>query len=340
MTNASKWALTALVCGMTVGSYSTVTADETTWRVSIWGERRTSSEPLEWYAKEVEAKTGGQMKMRLTYGGDKPNVATDQIKSGAFEGAFFCSSYFSDKLPLLTVMELPMFGPENMSVLGRVELALADHPAIRAELRKWNVKMLVPLPQPQYQIMGTRRIARIDDLRGAKIRMSADMGKIFQDFGATTLHMTGKEGRAALKNGTLDAYITSYPAVFADHKIYETSKYVTDNISLGTQLCYLGVSQKAWDTLPAKTQQVMQDLRPAAISKYEEIYAREKAEAIPLFKQHGIEFVSFSPADRARLIAKAIKHWQAWIEEREKQGLKGREVFEFVQAKIREYGRK
>ena len=41
----------------------------------------------------------------------------------------------------------------------------------------------------------------------------------------------------------------------------------------------------------------------------------------------------FSVADRARLVAKAVKVWQAWVEEREKQGLKGREVFEFTQTK-------
>jgi hypothetical protein len=32
-----------------------------------------------------------------------------------------------------------------------------------------------------------------------------------------------------------------------------------------------------------------------------------------------------------------IKVWQAWVVEREKQGLKGGEVFEFTQAKIREF---
>ena len=48
----------------------------------------------------------------------------------------------------------------------------------------------------------------------------------------------------------------------------------------------------------------------------------------------------FSVADRARLVAKAVKVWQAWVEEREKQGLKGREVFEFTQTKIREFTRR
>ena len=50
--------------------------------------------------------------------------------------------------------------------------------------------------------------------------------------------------------------------------------------------------------------------------------------------------MSFHPTDRARLVARSIKVWQSWVQEREKQGLKGREVFEFTQAKIREFARK
>jgi TRAP-type C4-dicarboxylate transport system substrate-binding protein len=149
--------------------------------------------------------------------------------------------------------------------------------------------------------------------------------------------VTGPEAYAALKAGTLDAYVTSYPVTFASYKIQEVSKYVTDNISMGTQLCYFGVSQKAWDALPAKTRQVMQSLRQPAVAKYEEIYAGADAASIASFEQRGLEFVAFNPADRARLVAKAIKYWQGWVEEREKQGLKGREVFEFAQAKIREH---
>ncbi len=330
----------AVLVAALVGAFGSPAAAQITWKASIWGERRTSSEPIEWYAKQVAAKTGGQMKIQVVYGHDKGDAAADQLKSGAADGAYFCTSYYGDKMPLTTVIELPMFAPESIPVLGRVELALADHPAIQEELRKWNVKMLVPAPLPHHQLMGTRRIARIDDLRGAKIRISAEMGKIFEEFGATTLHMSGPEAYGALKGGTLDAYATSYPVTFASYKLHEVSKYVTDRISLGAQLCYFGVSLKAWDALPAKTRQVMQSLRQPAVEKYEEIYAREDAATIAAFKQRGLEFVPFSTTDRARLVAKAIKYWQAWIDEREKQGLKGREVFEFTQAKIREFGRK
>ena len=66
----------------------------------------------------------------------------------------------------------------------------------------------------------------------------------------------------------------------------------------------------------------------------------DDAAHIARFKSKGLEFVRFDAADRTRLVAKSIKVWNAWIEEREKEGLPGREVFIFAQQKIREFGRK
>ena len=83
----------------------------------------------------------------------------------------------------------------------------------------------------------------------------------------------------------------------------------------------------------------MLSLREPAVAQYEGIYAREDAVSIEAFKKQGLEFVPFNQGDRARLVAKAIKVWQGWVDEREKQGLKGRQVFEFAQAKIREQAR-
>jgi len=315
-------------------------AAETLWKAAIWGASRPSTQGVEWFMKEAAAKTGGQLRFEPSFDQVKPTEGVNLVKSGAYEAAFFCVSYVSAQMPLATVMELPMFAPESISALGRVELALADHPAIQEELKKLNVKMLVPAPLPQVQIMSMRPIARLEDFRGAKIRIPPEAGKSLEEFGATIHMLSGPQSAAGLKSGALDIAAFPYTTGFAAFKVHEAAKYVTDKISLGTQLCYLGVSHRAWEALAAPTQKALLGLRQPAVSQYEEIYAREDARNVAAFKQRGLEFVTFSAADRARLLAKTIKVWQAWVDEREKQGLKGREVFEFVQAKIREFGRK
>jgi TRAP-type C4-dicarboxylate transport system substrate-binding protein len=314
-------------------------ADTTTWKIQVWGPKRASLIPYEWYAKELAAKTGGRMKLEFTFDKGNPAEMLDLLKSGSADATYVCSQYVPKQAPLLTILDLPMFSPDNILAMGRTELALADHPAIEAELAAWNAKMLLPTPLPQYQLMGTRKVARLDDLKGAKIRMSGDMGRILAEYGAEVMTFPASESVAAMKSGKIELVSLPYPSTFAAYKLQDSSKYATENISLGAALCYLAVNVKSWEALPADVRKVMLDLREPLIARYPEAYAPEDAAAFAEFKAKGIELVKFNPVDRARLVARAIKAWDAWIDERQKQGLKGREVFEFTQKKMREYSK-
>jgi TRAP-type C4-dicarboxylate transport system substrate-binding protein len=312
-------------------------AGDITWKVQFWGPKRPSLFPYEWYAKELAAKTGGHMKLEISYDKGDPAASLDLLKSGSVDAAYICSQYVADKIPLSTVIDLPMFSPDNVTALGRVELALSDHPAIDGELRKWNTKMLLPTPLPQYQLMGTRKVARIDDFKGAKVRVSGEMGRILAAYGAEITNFPAPESAAALRSGRVDLVALGYPSTLAAYKVHEASKYVTQNISLGAAICFLGVNAKSWDALPADVRKTMLDLREPMVARYVEAYGTDDASTIAVFRSKGLEFVTFNPVDRARLVARAIKAWEAWVDERDKQGLRGREVFEFTQQKIREY---
>ena len=320
-------------------AWPALAAQDTTWKIEVWGAKRASLIPYEWYAKEVAARTGGRMKMEFTYDKGDPAQMLDLLKSGSADATYVCSQYVPKKAPLLTILDLPMFSPDNLVAMGRTELALADHPAIEEELRAWNAKMLLPTPLPQYQLMGTRKVARVDDLKGAKIRMSGDMGRILAEYGAEVMTFPASESMPALKSGKIDLVSLPYPSTFAAYKVQDSSKYATENISLGAALCYLAVNIKSWEALPADVRKVMLDLREPLIKRYPDAYAIEDAASFADFKAKGIELVKFNPVDRARLVARAIKTWDAWIDEREKQGLKGRQVFEFTQQKMREYSK-
>jgi TRAP-type C4-dicarboxylate transport system substrate-binding protein len=331
----------ALICAvMFLSALAASPADAaTTWKIQIWGPKRASLVPFEWYAREVEARTGGQIKFDIAFDKGKVTDAVELLNSGAADGTFICTQFFSEKMRLLTLIDLPLLTPESITSVGRLELAIADHPAVEAELRKSNLRVLLPTPLPQYQFMGTRRLTKIDDFQGAKVRISPEMGRILGEYGAQVISTSTAEAAGKLKEGKLDLVALPYPYAFATYKVDDASKYVTDKISLGSPLCYMGASQKSWDALPANVKKVMLELREPALARYEQAYAADDATTIAAFKSKGLEFVSFNPADRTRLVAKAIKIWNAWIEAREKEGLPGDEVFIFAQSKIRELGR-
>src|SRR5438067_1492982 len=89
-THARKRAAAAALALM-----SAAAAGAADWKAGIWGPARSQLEPLEWYAKEVAAKTAGRMKIELVYDGQaKGSDAVEWIKGGKYDATYICTAYF------------------------------------------------------------------------------------------------------------------------------------------------------------------------------------------------------------------------------------------------------
>ena len=109
------------------------------WNVSVWGKRRAFTEHVEKLAELVSAKTNGEFTMNISYGGLSKNKENlDGISIGAFEMAQFCAGYHRDKNRVVTVLELPFLGVENLEQEVAVSRAVYAHPAAEEEMAQWN----------------------------------------------------------------------------------------------------------------------------------------------------------------------------------------------------------
>src|SRR5210317_1962198 len=144
----------AAVCAI---SFAFVTeAAATEWNVSLWGKRRAFTEHVEKLAELVSQKTNGEFTMNISYGGLSKNTENlDGISIGAFEMAQFCAGYHPDKNRVVTVLELPFLGVENLEQEVAVARAVYAHPAATEEMAQWNARLLMTSPMPQYNIVGT-----------------------------------------------------------------------------------------------------------------------------------------------------------------------------------------
>ena len=145
--------------GAVVGAISCTFALEaaaTEWNVSVWGKRRAFTEHVEKLAELVSEKTNGEFTMNISYGGlSKNRENLDGISIGAFEMAQFCAGYHRDKNRVITVLELPFLGVENLEQEVAVSSAVYAHPAATEEMAQWNAKLLMTSPMPQYNLVGT-----------------------------------------------------------------------------------------------------------------------------------------------------------------------------------------
>jgi TRAP-type C4-dicarboxylate transport system substrate-binding protein len=205
---------------------------------------------------------------------------------------------------------------------------LWKHPALKRELLKWNAVPLLSAGLCQYHLMGKKAVRTAEDLKGARIRMGGEIGKVLAAAGAVPTLVPAPEVYESLSRGTIDLVGFPWTYAYGAYKIHEVSKFVTVPISLGTMNCPYIASKDAWDALPAKFKEYHMEW----YRKSPEVWAAEYQAAddkwMPIFKQK-LEFIDFPRSERDKLVAKAESFYKAWVEAREKEGLQGKDVFDY-----------
>ena len=125
-------------------------------------------------AELVAAKTGGDFVLNISYGGlSKNRENLDGISIGAFEMAQFCAGYHRDKNPTITVWSCRFWAFPRSSKNCRLESDLRAS-AAQKDLARWNAKLLMPSPMPQYNIVGKGAPrASLADFEGMRVRATA-----------------------------------------------------------------------------------------------------------------------------------------------------------------------
>lgn len=326
--------ITLALCVMLVASTLTSTVHAATeWQVSLWGQRRAFTEHLEKLAALVAEKTNGDFTLNLSYGGLAKNTENlDGISDGDFEMAQICAGYHPDKNPLLTVLELPFLGVENLAQEVRVSMALYQHPAVVREMEQWNAIILMPSPLPQYNVIGQGRAPdSLDDFSGIRVRATGGIGNALAMLGAQPTPMPATDVRQAMTSGAIEG------ASFAPHAhmsfgTLDASQWWTTNLNPGTVNCPVVVNIDALRRLPAHHCRALASSIPKALAHYITHYNQETMEQwLPTLDEKGIEPVTFSADELERLrVLVAQPAAEAWIRQQTEQGRPGRELYEFV----------
>ena len=231
-------------------------------------------------------------------------------------------------------MELPFLLPISMEQRAKVEMAVMNHPDIRAELADlWNMEFLGPSFVPAYEFMGNKRIETVADMKGVTVRISGRNAKVLQVFGAIPVRVFAPDGYKALERGTIDNFGFPYSYGFGVFKLYEVSKYVTEGLAMSGFFCFQGVNRDAWNKAPAAVRKEMpvaqQKARDAIVSAYRA--ADEKW--IPIFRNN-LEVVRISRETRGKLAAVADKIWKKWADAQDAAGRPGSNMLKFVREQV------
>lgn len=324
----------AVVASLAVGFASETIAEE--WNVSLWGKRRAFTEHVEKLAELVSEKTGGEFTLNISYGGlSKNRENLDGISIGAFEMAQFCAGYHRDKNPSITVLELPFLGVNTLEEEVAVSHAVYGHPAVQADLGRWNAKLLMTSPMPQYNIVGTGEARdALAEFDGMRVRATGGIGQAFSAVGAVPTSVTATEAYNAMESGVVDTVAFAQHAHFA-YRTIDQATWWTANLNPGTVNCPVVVNVDAYEGLSDAHREALDSSVDEAIAHYLTNYGEVLAKWDSVLAEKGVAKVELPEAEIAKfreVAAGPIR--DKWIADMTAQGLPAQELYDLVMSTL------
>jgi TRAP-type C4-dicarboxylate transport system substrate-binding protein len=326
----------AVAAAVSVSFISEAAATE--WNVSVWGKRRAFTEHVEKLAELVSEKTNGEFTMNVSYGGlSKPRENLDGISIGAIEMAQFCAGYHADKNPTITVLELPFLGVNTLEEEVAVSHAVYAHPAVQADLARWNAKLLMTSPMPQYNIVGTGDPrTSLDAFDGMRVRATGGIGKAFESVGGVPTSVPATEAFNAMASGVVDTVAFAQHAHLSFGTINEADWW-TANLNPGTVNCPVVVNTDAYAALSDEHRAALDSSVDEAIEHYLANYAEllERWEAVLAEKE--VEKVVIADDVIAEFRAAAADPIrEQWLADMSAQGLPAQELYDLVMSTLKQ----
>ncbi|MGI3187091.1 C4-dicarboxylate ABC transporter substrate-binding protein [Nioella aestuarii] len=315
-----------LVAGATLGMSllggaafaQSVEGPEVFWRISMWGNPRALSAGMEAMAEHVLEETGGNFRIQIFYGGQLSSAREnlDGLAVNAFEGAAICNFYHPGRNPAWMVFSLPFLPLGDPEIDRQVRARLMEHPAIVADMARWNAMPYVSGLLPQYEILG-RGDAPTDlsDWNGLRVRAGGGLGSAMEALGAVRQSLPAGETSTAFQRGAIDAAAFPFTYAHVAFGIDEEADWFTSNLTPGTSECGWVLNRTAYDALPPQYQDLLMSQRERIMEIQQAAYAAQDEINLPAFRENLVEVIySDDQLEEFREVA-GRPVWEAWIAE-------------------------
>lgn len=258
----------------------------------------------------------------------------DIVGGGAAEAGTVIPAFFTGKLPLTGVQDLPFLF--NTDVVGHIRLAvkMMHQPDYAGAWEKFKVKLLVGGCQGTMCMYFKQPLTKLEDWKGRKVRTA---GKLQSDavklLGGSPQSLLSAEVYLALSTGVLDGSLWQPNSAVID-KVPEVCSYaVIPPISFTGYTIGILINLDLWKGLSPDLQEA---LRKAAedTEKNCEVFVELEKQAIAELKQKGmtIYYLPKEENDRWRQATKPL--WNDWLAA---NGEPGKRLVDFM---LKELGEK
>lgn len=292
----------------------------------------TMNEPLVEWAKQVQQKSNGAIKVTLyenTLG--KPTDFWDMVKSGSTQGSYIAEATNASRMPISCLVNMPFEVP-SLVACDQVMKAFLKAGYLKEITDNFELLYFLPLI-PQTMFMRNVKVAKLEDFKGLKFRsLSGVQGKMLTALGATGVSMAANDVYMGLQTGTIDAQATGVDNFLAN-KHYEVSKYGCRQ-PLFDGIIMLNLSKEAMNSLTPELQTLVRQTAETVSTAN----VQQKSIAVKDFWEQAaskVEVYDITPEELARWKAATANIASDYVKEWSEKGYPAKEAYALMQQTVK-----
>lgn len=284
---------------------------------------------MERWAKEVEKRTGGKVKVKTFPGGTLLGAKNmlEGVTAGTADIGNFAMSYQPGRFPVAEAVDL-YHGFTSATVASQV---LFDLVAKYQPKEFAKVKVITLFTCPPTNIMTKNPVKGLKDLKGLELRVAGTSADVLKRLGGVPVAMPQSETPEAIQKGVVKGMVSSME-ILQDFKFAAYTPNATV-VNLPVVSFAVVMNKSKWDALPADVKKVIDDLSREQAVWTGEYVDKHVAEALAWSaKEHKLQQFTLPAADQQQIGKLLAPMTDEYIKKVSAQGLNGKQIVADVQA--------
>jgi len=283
---------------------------------------------MERWAKEVEKRTNGKVKVQTFPGGTllpAKNIF-DGVTAGTADIGNFAMSYQPGRFPVSEAIDLPLgFTSARAASLALYDL-IEKYPQ---EFEK--VKILTLFTCPPADFMTTKPVKSLKDLKGMELRVSGTGAEAVKKLGAIPIAMPQSETPEALQKGVVKGVVSSME-ILQDFNFAAYTPYATET-NLFVVTFAVVMNKEKWNSLPADVKKIFDDLRREQADWTGKYVDDHVAEAVKWSKEkYKLQLINLPASEKAEIPKLTKPMIDDYVKRISAKGLPGDKIIKDVYA--------
>ena len=292
---------------------------------------------MERWAKEIEKRTNGQVKINTFPGGTllpAKNIF-DGVIAGTADIGNFAMSYQPGRFPVSEAVDLPLGFP-NARVASLVLTDLIEKYKPK-EFEK--VKILTLFTCPPADFMTSKPVRTLKDLKGMELRVSGTGADVVKNMGGIPIAMPQSETPEAIQKGIVKGIVSSLE-VLKDMNYAAYCPFATDTNLFVVSFAVV-MNREKWNALPADVKKAMDEMRIEQAEWTGKYVDDHVAEALTWSKEkYNHEVIQLPAADKAEIRRLVKPMIDDYVKKVNALGLPGAEIVAEIEKLTKKYDRK